>query len=67
MKQFEVLVILVKRNLTPFFVFWVGCPWHYQKIFLKSHRGTVCPWIECAECAAAEQEQEKAINASCYE
>lgn len=62
MKQFEVLFILVKRNQTAFFR--VEYPWHYQKISLKSHWGTVCPWIECVERAAAEQEKEKTINAS---
>lgn len=68
MKQFEVLFILIKRNQTPFFgFFWVGCPWHYQKLFLKSCWGTLCAWREFVECAAAEHEKEKTINASCYQ
>lgn len=67
MKQFEVLFILVKRNWTPFLVFLGGTPLALSKNIFKSHWGMVCPWIECAECAAAEQEKEKTINASCYQ
>lgn len=56
-----------KKSDSFFWFFWVECPWHYQKLFLKSCWGTLCAWRECVECAAAEHEKEKTINASCYQ